>query len=272
MCPSYTEWVYHGEPVNLYRGTMSNFPAGFDKSDSLLDFNVEEFNNVGGTSSVGDIYLSTYYCTPRRQKHSRSLELDRYVAQNGKILISIALGQNNPISPHVVVTLEYIELVKGGLQQWFVLDFIDSALLGLLSIKCSFAERSSGGRTIAILRSSVILNRLVPTHPNIDTSYATTTLLDNFRAARAKQPYNQSSDAKSFLQRQHELAEQRGHLIDHVKLFKKTHARGGQFVSSTTADSHNQMLKLQSQPTPEGSQPLSGDEICETVLGRRLSY
>ena len=58
------------------------------------------------------------------------------------------------------------------------------------------------------------------------------------RAARGKQPYNQSSDAKSFLRRQHELAEQRGHLIDHVELFKKTHARGGQFVSSTTADSH----------------------------------
>ncbi|TYK03149.1 CACTA en-spm transposon protein [Cucumis melo var. makuwa] len=27
-----------------------------------------------------------------------------------------------------------------------------------------------------------------------------------------------------------------------------------------------------SQPTPDGSQPLSGDEICETVLNRRSSY
>ncbi|TYK08860.1 GDSL esterase/lipase [Cucumis melo var. makuwa] len=34
----------------------------------------------------------------------------------------------------------------------------------------------------------------------------------------------------------------------------------------------HQMLELQSQPTLEGSQPLSGDEICETVLGRRSGY
>ena len=32
------------------------------------------------------------------------------------------------------------------------------------------------------------------------------------------------------------------------------------------------MLKCQSQPILEGSQPLSRDEICEIVLGRRLEY
>ena len=32
------------------------------------------------------------------------------------------------------------------------------------------------------------------------------------------------------------------------------------------------MLELQSQPTPEGSQPLSEDEICDQVLGRRPGY
>ncbi|KAA0064028.1 zinc finger protein ZPR1-like protein [Cucumis melo var. makuwa] len=32
------------------------------------------------------------------------------------------------------------------------------------------------------------------------------------------------------------------------------------------------MLKLESQPTPEDSQPLFGDEIYETVLGRRSDY
>ncbi|TYK04723.1 zinc finger protein ZPR1-like protein [Cucumis melo var. makuwa] len=32
------------------------------------------------------------------------------------------------------------------------------------------------------------------------------------------------------------------------------------------------MLELQSQPTPEGSQPLSKDEICDPVLGRRPGY
>ena len=56
------------------------------------------------------------------------------------------------------------------------------------------------------------------------------------RAARAKQPYNHNSDAKSFLQWQHELTKQRGHLIDRVELFRETHARGGQFVSQAAAD------------------------------------
>ncbi|KAA0060388.1 CACTA en-spm transposon protein [Cucumis melo var. makuwa] len=37
-------------------------------------------------------------------------------------------------------------------------------------------------------------------------------------------------------------------------------------------DAHNQMLELQSQPTLEGSQPLSSDEICDQVLGRRPCY
>ena len=32
------------------------------------------------------------------------------------------------------------------------------------------------------------------------------------------------------------------------------------------------MMELQSQPTLEGSQPLSGDEICETTLGRQPGY
>ncbi|KAA0055547.1 zinc finger protein ZPR1-like protein [Cucumis melo var. makuwa] len=32
------------------------------------------------------------------------------------------------------------------------------------------------------------------------------------------------------------------------------------------------MLELQSQPIPEGSQPLFGDEICDQVLGKRPGY
>ncbi|TYK11144.1 zinc finger protein ZPR1-like protein [Cucumis melo var. makuwa] len=32
------------------------------------------------------------------------------------------------------------------------------------------------------------------------------------------------------------------------------------------------MLELQSKPTPEGSQPLLEDDICDQVLGRRPDY
>ncbi|KAA0042378.1 CACTA en-spm transposon protein [Cucumis melo var. makuwa] len=44
------------------------------------------------------------------------------------------------------------------------------------------------------------------------------------------------------------------------------------FVSQAAEDEYHQMLELQFQPTLEGSQPLFGDEICETVLDRRSSY
>ncbi|TYK04847.1 uncharacterized protein E5676_scaffold143G00290 [Cucumis melo var. makuwa] len=81
-----------------------------------------------------------------------------------------------------------------------------------------------------------------------------------------------SSGSKSFLQRQYELAERKGESVDHVELFQEAHVRAGTFVSQAAEDAHNQMLELQSQPTPEGSQPLSEDEICDQVLGRRPGY
>ncbi|KAA0026103.1 (R)-mandelonitrile lyase 1-like [Cucumis melo var. makuwa] len=76
----------------------------------------------------------------QRRLHSRNLELERYVQQNGKIPISITLGADKPIIlPHVVwfsntidvltrdtfsvpclkladVPLEYIEVIKSDLQ------------------------------------------------------------------------------------------------------------------------------------------------------------
>ncbi|TYJ99709.1 (R)-mandelonitrile lyase 1-like [Cucumis melo var. makuwa] len=78
--------------------------------------------------------------TLRRRQHSQNLEFDRYIKKNGKILISIVLGGDKPISPHVIrfsntigvltrdtfpihylkwadVPPEYIEVIKGGLQE-----------------------------------------------------------------------------------------------------------------------------------------------------------
>ncbi|KAA0062293.1 CACTA en-spm transposon protein [Cucumis melo var. makuwa] len=70
----------------------------------------------------------------------------------------------------------------------------------------------------------------------------------------------------------HELAEQRGESVNRVELFRQIHFRDRTFVSQAAKDAHCQMLELQSQPTLEGNQPLSGDEICEIVLGRRSGY
>ncbi|KAA0063006.1 CACTA en-spm transposon protein [Cucumis melo var. makuwa] len=93
------------------------------------------------------------------------------------------------------------------------------------------------------------------------------------KAARQKQPYNHSSRSKSFLQRQHELCEQRGESIDRVELFRQTHVRDGMLVSQAAEYAH--VISNARTPVsayPEVSQPLSVDEICETVLGRRPDY
>ncbi|KAA0026297.1 serine/threonine-protein kinase [Cucumis melo var. makuwa] len=56
-----------------------------------------------------------------------------------------------------------------------------------------------------------------------------------------------------------ELDEQRGESVDRVKLFRQTHIQDGAFVSQAVEDAH-------------GTQSLSGDKICKTVLGRRSGY
>ncbi|KAA0057655.1 CACTA en-spm transposon protein [Cucumis melo var. makuwa] len=60
--------------------------------------------------------------------------------------------------------------------------------------------------------------------------------------------------------------------VNRVVVFRETHTRNGQFISQAATDAHNQMLELQAQPTSNGSQPVSGDEICETILDRRSGY
>ncbi|XP_050937508.1 uncharacterized protein LOC127148224 [Cucumis melo] len=93
------------------------------------------------------------------------------------------------------------------------------------------------------------------------------------KAARQKQPYNHHNRSKLFLQRQHELTEQRRESVDYLELFRETHVRSEMFVLQAAENAHiKQMLELQSQPILEGSQPLSEDEICDQVLGRRLGY
>ncbi|KAA0059798.1 uncharacterized protein E6C27_scaffold108G00640 [Cucumis melo var. makuwa] len=64
-----------------------------------------------------------------------------------------------------------------------------------------------------------------------------------------------------------------GVFVEHQMLttFKEFRA-DCQTFQKAAEDAHNQMLELQSQPTPEGSQPLSEDEICDQVLGRRPGY
>ncbi|KAA0041789.1 CACTA en-spm transposon protein [Cucumis melo var. makuwa] len=68
--------------MNRLRMTPCNmsFSNGFDETDALSDFDVDTFNNTGGTSSVGDMLDDSHFnsSTPRRWQHSRNLKLERY--------------------------------------------------------------------------------------------------------------------------------------------------------------------------------------------------
>ncbi|KAA0055903.1 CACTA en-spm transposon protein [Cucumis melo var. makuwa] len=206
---------------------MESFPSDFHEANMFPKLE-NAFNNMGGSSSVGD----TSDCpqptrTPRRHQHSENLELDRHVQQNGKIPISIAQRGDKPISPHVT---RYSTTINVLTRDTFPIHYLS----GLMFLQ-------STSRSSVAYRQQSRINK----------------------APRVKQPYNHSSKSNSFLQRQHKLIKQQGYPVNHVKLFKETHVnRSGQYVSQATADAHNQMLELQSQRTPKGSQPLSEDRIC----------
>uniref|UniRef100_A0A9I9ED39 CACTA en-spm transposon protein n=1 Tax=Cucumis melo TaxID=3656 RepID=A0A9I9ED39_CUCME len=198
--------------------------------------------------------------TPKRRAQSRFLELERHVIINGRIPMTIALGAEKPISPHAWADVgrEYIEVVKSDLQRLFVLDFNDQEMNRFVErqMLTIFKEFRADCHKYFKKYSDPEEARANP--PNaLEQSWTN-------KAARQKQPYNHSSWFKSFLQRQYELAERKGE--------RETHVRAGTFVSQVAEDAHNQMLELQSQSTPEGSQPLSEDEICDQVLGRRPDY
>ncbi|TYK28916.1 CACTA en-spm transposon protein [Cucumis melo var. makuwa] len=135
--------------------TMSSFLSDFNEIDTMFLKFVEDLNNpVEGSSSM-DKNLGTAQPYPTsslsRRAQSRLLELERYVHANGRIPMSIALGVENPTLIHAVcfnhaigvwvrktfsvcclrwadVEREYIKVVKGDLQRFFMLDFNDQAM------------------------------------------------------------------------------------------------------------------------------------------------
>ncbi|KAA0048153.1 reverse transcriptase [Cucumis melo var. makuwa] len=224
---------------------------------------------------------------PHRCPSPPSATLERHVAINGRIPMTIALGVEKPISPHVVcfsqaigvfvrktfpvrclkwadVGREYIEVVKGDLQRVFVLDFNDQAMNRFVEHQTitTFKEfradchrhfkKYSDPEEARANPPNALVGRDEDLHFLCDyyISHAFQDQSRTNKAIRQKQPYNHSSGSKSFLQRQYELTERRGQPIDRVELFRETHIRAGTFVSQAAEDAHNQMLELQSQPTP----------------------
>uniref|UniRef100_A0A9I9E8I5 CACTA en-spm transposon protein n=1 Tax=Cucumis melo TaxID=3656 RepID=A0A9I9E8I5_CUCME len=233
----------------------SNF---MEMDDMFLQFEDDLDNNIaGGSSSVGDNTESSSQQatpTPRRRAQSRLLELECHVAINERIPMTIAPRAEKPISPHVV-------RFSQAIGRLFVLDFNDQAM-------------NSDPEEARANPPNTLVGRDENWHFLYD-HYISRAFQEQSRTnkdARQKQPYNHSSGSKSFLQRQYELTERKGQSVDCVELFRETHVRAGTFVSQAAEDAHNQMLELQSQPTLEGSQPFSEDEICDQVLGRRPGY
>ncbi|KAA0032480.1 CACTA en-spm transposon protein [Cucumis melo var. makuwa] len=255
-------------PPSATLAIMSYRRSNFMETDDMfLQFEDDLNNNiVGGSSSVGDNTESSSQQatpTPRRPEKPISPHAVRFSQA-----IGVCVRKTFPVRclKWADVGREYIEVVKGDLQRLFVLDFNDQAMNRFVEhqMLTTFKEFRADCHRHFKKYSDPEEARANP--PNALEQSRTN------KAARQKQPYNHSSGSKSFLQRQYELAERKEEPVDRMELFWETHVRAGTFVSQAAEDAHNQMLELQSQPTPEGSQPLSEDEICNQVLGRRPGY
>ncbi|KAA0053370.1 CACTA en-spm transposon protein [Cucumis melo var. makuwa] len=205
-------------------------------------------------------------------------KLEHHVAVNGPILMMIAPGAEKPISPHVVrfsqvigvcvrktfpvrclkwadVGKEYIEVVKGDLQWFFVLDFNDQAMNRFVEHQMLTTFKEFWGDCHRHFKKY--------SHPEEACANPLNILEQSWtnKATRQKQPYNHSSGSKSFLQRRHELAEKKGSRSTMWSCFEK--------YTFELERSYRKLQRMQSNAGtpvpayPEGSQPLFGDEICD---------
>ncbi|KAA0055858.1 CACTA en-spm transposon protein [Cucumis melo var. makuwa] len=203
---------------------MSYAHNNFLETDTMfIEFEDNLDNLAGGSSSVDDNAGSSSQPpvtpTPRRRVQSRLLELERHVTVNGLIPMTIVLGVEKPIFPHS----EYIEVVKGDLQRFFVLDFNDQVMNRFFEHQMLTTFKEFLGDYHRHFKKYSDPEEARANSPNEQ--------LRMNKAARQKQPYNHSSGSKLFLQQHHELAEKKGKLVDRMELFRETHIRVGTFVS-----------------------------------------
>ncbi|TYK04082.1 CACTA en-spm transposon protein [Cucumis melo var. makuwa] len=209
-------------------GTISSFSSGFNEKDAMFREFIKDLNNtIGGSSSVGD-------------------NLEHYVHANRRIPMSIDSGVEKRISPHVVrlslainmcvrktfpfyylrwadLEKEYIKVVKGDLQSFFVLDFNDQTMNRFVEHQMLTTFKKFMGHCHRHFRKYSDPEEASANPPHILVghmkdwiflydhymSYAFQEQSRTNKVARQKQYKNYSSRSKSFLQRQHELDEQR---------------------------------------------------------------
>uniref|UniRef100_A0A9I9E7S5 CACTA en-spm transposon protein n=1 Tax=Cucumis melo TaxID=3656 RepID=A0A9I9E7S5_CUCME len=193
-------------------GIMSlSYPRNnFLKMDVMFLKFTEDLDNLTGESSSasdnsGSSSQPPATPSPRRRAQSRLLELERYVAASGHILMTIAPSAEKPISPYVVrfsqaigvcvrntfsicclkwadVDRVYIEVVKADLQWFFVLDFNDQAMNRFVEHQMLSTFKEFWGDYHRHFKMYATPRRLVPTHQTywwdvmrIDTSSVTIT-------------------------------------------------------------------------------------------------
>uniref|UniRef100_A0A9I9E5C7 CACTA en-spm transposon protein n=1 Tax=Cucumis melo TaxID=3656 RepID=A0A9I9E5C7_CUCME len=187
--------------------------------------------------------------------------------------MTITPGAEKSISPHVVrfsqvidvcvrktflirclkwtdIGKEYIEVVKGDLQRFFVLDFNDQAMNRFVKHQMlnTFKEFRVNCHRHFKKYNDPEETRANPPNILVERDEDWHFLYDHYMSrAFQKQPYNHNSGSKLFLQRQHELAEKKEESIDCVKLFRETHVRVEAFVSQAAKNMHDCVVRRDRQ-------------------------
>ncbi|TYJ99704.1 CACTA en-spm transposon protein [Cucumis melo var. makuwa] len=167
---------------------------------------------------------------------------ERHVAINGCIPMTIALGAKKPISSHVVCFSQAIDVC---VRKTFLVRYLKWADVGREYIEVVKGDLQ---RLFVIDFNDQAMNRFV------EHQMLTTFKEFRFDCHRHFKKYSDPEEAR---------ANSPNALVGRSSW---------DICVAGAEDVHNQMLELQSQPTPEGSQPLFEDEICDQVLGRRLGY
>ncbi|KAA0056817.1 CACTA en-spm transposon protein [Cucumis melo var. makuwa] len=185
-------------PCNNFLETNAMFLEFADDLDNLTGGSL-----LVGENSVGSSSQPPMTPTLKRRVQSRFLELEHYVAANGRILMTIAPGAEKPIFPHVV---RFSQAIGVYVRKTFLV--------------CCLKWVDVGREYIEVVK--VDLQALQKVQDPEEARANPPNLLEQSqmnKVARQKYSYNHSNGSKSFPQRQHELAAQREEPVDRVELF-----------------------------------------------------
>ncbi|KAA8542862.1 hypothetical protein F0562_024014 [Nyssa sinensis] len=89
---------------------------------------------------------------------------------------------------------------------------------------------------------------------------------------RAKQVVKHCGGSKSFVQYLYERNAETEQPIGRIELWKRTHYKEPNGWMTQCEEYYDEMRRLQSESMAEGAEPLTEEEICAQVLGRRPGY